>query len=449
MKNILGLGLILNLAVGGFAMAQYMPPSPPSASSPSAVLTPPSGPSMNTSLPPSPSRRTTYSTTTTTTAPAPVPTAAVPPPPPPPDLMQSQVERDINDQSGGQYPVMERSGSYSLGALQKAWDSPYNSAGQMAPGVMRYSWRPDFIMAVRTREYMVTTINLPSWEQITNIIVGDPVVFDAKRIKANIIAVRPNHAGADTNVTAIGGSGNVYSFYVRSEGWNSDQVSDITVYVDANRPATVSGGSTVNDMISSVSMDSSVGNGLSGTGKPGPVAPDYVREIAFKPENMRFDMRILAPSMDDAEIAPERVYNDGIWTYFDFGSKADSVRRPVVYQLVDGVDTMVNTRTAGPTGNVLIAESIGDFTLRNGNRIVCVHRTDRPISARSAEFRDRMNNVAPSMANQLVVMRPPQPVAPRPYPRNANPSMPGVLGGISNWFGNNVSATPAPNSVEK
>lgn len=350
------------------------------------------------------------------------------------------------DQSDGKYPVMERSASYSLGALQKAWDSPYASAGQFTPGVMRYVWRPDYVMAVRTREYMVTTLQLPAWEQITNIIVGDPVVFDAKRIKQNMMAIRPTHAGADTNITAIGGSGNVYSFYIRSEGWNSDQVTDITVYVDANRPATVSGGATVNDVINA-SMDSATVN-ASGAKPSAAMPPDYLREIAFKPENLKFDMRILAPTMDDADIAPERVFNDGIWTYFDFGKKADYVRRPVIYQVVDGVDTMVNTRTAGPAGNILIAETVGDFTLRNGNRVVCVHRMDRPMTVRSAEFQDRMRNVAPAMPNQVVVMRPPQPMGPRPMPRSSAPSMPGFLGGISNWFGGNTYVTPAP-SVEK
>ncbi len=431
-----GLVLSLSLASSSIVLAQYVPPSPPSPSSPNSVL----------SAPPSPRAFPQQS--------APVPPqrqqASVPTPPPPPgDLMQSQVEKDIYEQSDGKYPVMERSASYSLGALQKAWDSPFASAGQATPGVMRYVWRPDFVMSVRTREYMVSTINLPVWEQITNIIVGDPVVFDAKRIKPNIFAVRPTHSGADTNITVVGGSGNIYTFYIRSEGWNSDQVSDITVYVDGNRPASMSGGGTINDVISATMDSPTTATSIGAGSKNQPIAPDYVREIAFKPENLKFDMKILAPTMDDADIAPERVFNDGIWTYFDFGKKADNIRRPVVYQVVDGVDTMVNTRTAGPYGNILIAEAVGDFTMRNGNRVVCVHRTDRPIKERSAEFNDRMRNIAPASPNQVVVMRPPQPMGPRPTPRAQNPSMPGLLGGISNWFGSSTNTAPFPSSVEK
>ncbi|MGD9650147.1 MAG: TrbG/VirB9 family P-type conjugative transfer protein, partial [Dongiaceae bacterium] len=161
-------------------------------------------------------------------------TGAVPPPPPPPgDLMMSGQERDIMEQSTGQYPVMERGTTASLGALQKAWDSPFAASGQATPGIVRFSWRPDYVMPLRTREFMVTTITMPAWEQIANVIVGDPVVFEARRIKNNILAIRPSHAGADTNLTVIGGSGSIYSFYIRSEGYNSDQITDITVYVDA------------------------------------------------------------------------------------------------------------------------------------------------------------------------------------------------------------------------
>lgn len=353
-------------------------------------------------------------------------------------------------QSDGKFPVMERSASYSAGALQKAWNSPYASAGQATPGVMRYVWRPDFVMAVRTREYMVTTVNLPAWEQVTNLIVGDPVVFEAKRIRPNILAIRPSHAGADTNVTVIGSSGNVYSFYIRSEGWNSDQVSDITVFVDANRPANVSAGGSINDLMAA-SMDGQVqGNGVGGVNNNARITPpDYVREVAFKPENLKFDMKILAPTPDDAEIAPERVFNDGIWTYFDFGKKADSMRRPVVYQVIDGVDTMVNTRTAGTTGGVLIAETVGDFTMRNGNRVICVHRTDRPLQTRSTEFNDRMRLMAPASPNQVLVMRPPQPMGPRPGQGPTGTGMPGFLSGMSNWFSGDAKPRPPISNVEK
>ncbi|MBM3602226.1 MAG: hypothetical protein FJX22_00375 [Alphaproteobacteria bacterium] len=349
-------------------------------------------------------------------APAQLPQGAMAPP-----SLDGRGGGELQQQSQGQFPIMERSGSMPLGALQRAWDAPYSASGQTAPGVMRYTWRPDFVMAVRTREYMATTLYFPEWERISDIVVGDQVAFELQRVRPNIVALRPVYPGADTNVTALGLSGNLYSFYVRSEGFNSDQISDFAVYVYANAPAGVrtgggdagygsaapaaagaaaagggSGGSSGGASPSGgaggggASLSPGTGGGVgdswldkhglnSGMAlSAGIIPPDYIREIAFRPENLQFNMKIFAPTAADAEIAPMRVFHDGIWTYFDFGEKADLVRRPVVYRVVDGVDSMVNTRTAGAKGNVLVAEAIGDFTMKNGDRTLCIFRSDVP-----------------------------------------------------------------------
>ncbi|HIJ63198.1 MAG TPA: TrbG/VirB9 family P-type conjugative transfer protein [Rhodospirillaceae bacterium] len=269
----------------------------------------------------------------------------------------NNTEAAIDQQTRGDFPVMDRSPSLPLGTLQRSWDRPKPATGQTAPGIIHYMWHADFIMSLRTRDFMVTTLFLPSWERVNEFYLGDPVVFEAKRVRPNVIAVRSRNAGADSNLTVLGASGNVYNFYLRSETWNSSQVSDLTVYVDAPRneaqgpvPAAEGGGEE--------------------TAAPG----DFLRQVAFRPENLRFDMKMYARRKEDAAIAPQRVYEDGVFTYFDFGEQSDSVARPVVHQLVDGVDTVVNTRTAGPRGNILIAEAVGDFTLRNGGRVVCVRR---------------------------------------------------------------------------
>jgi type IV secretory pathway VirB9-like protein len=286
-------------------------------------------------------------------------------------------ENSIDQQTRGQFPTMDRAPSLPLGTLQRSWDRPNAASGQTAPGVIHYMWHPDFVMSVRTRDFMVTTLLLPQWERANEFYVGDPVVFEAKKIRSNVIAVRSRNAGADSNLTVLGASGNVYNFYLRSETWNSSQVSDLTVYVDAPRnsdngesPAGFVGTNAAEEIQGGMRSDGSQGYGtIAGI-------PDYLRRIVFRPEDLRFDMKMYARNDADTEIAPERIFDDGIFTYFDFGERSDSIARPVVHQLVDGVDTAVNTRTAGPRGNVLIAEAVGDFSLRNGNRVVCVRRVN-------------------------------------------------------------------------
>ncbi len=284
----------------------------------------------------------------------------------------STTENSIDQQTRGQFPTMDRNPSLPLGTLQRSWDRPSAASGQTAPGVIHYMWHSDFVMGVRTRDFMVTTLILPQWEKANEFYVGDPVVFETKKIRANVLAVRSRNAGADSNLTILGATGNVYNFYLRSETWNSTQVSDLTVYVDAPRNADDAdgegGGGASAASATATPADDTAGYGV--------VAgmPDYLRRIVFRPEDLRFDMKMYARNESDGDIAPERVFEDGIFTYFDFGDRSDSVARPVIHHLVDDVDTVVNTRTAGPRGSVLVAEAVGDFTLRNGNRVICVRR---------------------------------------------------------------------------
>jgi type IV secretory pathway VirB9-like protein len=279
--------------------------------------------------------------------------------PVPPQFLNS-TETAIDQQARGQFPTMDRNPSLPLGTLQRSWDRPTPANGQVAPGVVHYMWHPDFVMAVRTRDFMVTTVILPSWERANEFYVGDPVVFETKKIRPNVVAIRSRNAGADSNLTILGASSNVYNFYIRSETWNSMQVTDLTVYVDA--PPAEDGGEGA--------------SGWSSTPYSNLKLPDYLRGVVLKPENLKFDLAMFVNDEDSKEIAPERVYEDGIFTYFDFGSKAESIKRPVVHQVIDGVDTVVNTRASGENGKIIIAEAVGDFTLRNGSRVVCVKRIE-------------------------------------------------------------------------
>jgi type IV secretory pathway VirB9-like protein len=277
-----------------------------------------------------------------------------------PAPLLNNTEAAIDQESHGDFPAMSRSPSLPLGTLQRSWDRPVAANGQTAPGVIHYLWQADFVMGVRTRDFMVTTVMLPNWERVAEFYVGDPVVFEVKKVKGNVFAIRSRNAGADSNLALLGSSGNIYNFYVRSEAWNSNQVTDLTVYVDAAREGVEESGALASPR---------VGDAAEGT-----AVPDYVRRIIKRPEDLRFDMKLYAQHPSDAEIAPARVFEDGLFTYFDFGDRADIVTRPIVHQVVDGVDSAVNSRTVGLHGSILVAEAIGDFTLRSGSRVVCVKR---------------------------------------------------------------------------
>lgn len=272
----------------------------------------------------------------------------------------------LENMAKGDYPGMKRE-SNVVGAIQRAWD---NSPGNAGVFVARYS--PDQVYKIRVREFMTTTIVLPEWESIAKAVLGDAYGFKAEQTQPHILVVRSALAGADTTLTVIGESGRVYPFYIRAEGYNSQNVPDVAVYVKADRsadpPHPTDAGVAKTGKFKKGKAVAKEASTVEARNRGGVEDPDWLRAIPFDPSKLRFDFTMTG----DKSIAPDRIFTDGIFTYFDYASDWDESDLPVVYRVVDGVDTPVNTRSKG---KMLIAESAGAFTLRNGQRVICV----RPV----------------------------------------------------------------------
>lgn len=257
---------------------------------------------------------------------------------------------------------MERQPALPLGQIQRAWDKAPPKAG-----VYEVEYKADQVVKIRVRQYMPTTIVFPSWETFSAApLLGDTFAFEAAFEAGNKLVIRAKQVGADTAVTVFGDSGNVYAFYVRAEGPNSKNIPDVLVYVHAPMPLSVLGkmmGAKGGPGAGGVKLASASSGAIGpGTGKKN---PDFLHDVPFDPSKLRFDFTMSG----DKTIAPERVFSDGVFTWFDFGDKWLSSDLPAVYRVVDGVDTPVNTRVKG---TMLVAEATGAFTLRNGQRTVCV-----------------------------------------------------------------------------
>lgn len=324
-------------------------------------------------------------------------------------------------QNQGNYKPMDRSAvtgpGVPLGTTQDAWSNPREkmSDGQVSPGVIRFRWRPELVMPIRVREYMLTMITLPEWEKASEVLIGENLYFQSKIVRDNTIAIKATASGIDTSVNIIGSSGNNYTFYVRSESYNTEKLTELSVFVDA-APAKQSkdwfrgqGGlnnaypehdspqtpgrdseSEGDDMIDmndygrtpessqGASGGSSGQSGRRGTSSGG-TASDVSSVVAgaqwyIPKEDMNFAHKMYEVNDGDRVIAPNTVYTNGIWTFFHYGKRAASVDHPVVYRVVDGVETLVNTRWIGKNNEVLVAEATGDFVLRNGAKTVCIMR---------------------------------------------------------------------------
>lgn len=73
-------------------------------------------------------------------------------------------------------------------------------------------------------------------------------------------------------------------------------------------------------------------------------------------------------------IAPTKVFDDGIFTYIEFGDKS-SYEMPAIYAVdSSGYEMMVNYRIVE---NYIVVEQLASqFTLRSGNDIVCIYNNN-------------------------------------------------------------------------
>lgn len=301
-------------------------------------------------------------------------------------------------QARGDYGEVKTDYLKPMGEIQSAWNNPManKATNQESPGYARFEYVPDKIIPLRLREAMNTTVRFPADETIEDVYVSDPVAFEAIIPRANVVLLRVKTPGADGNVVAMGTSGNLYQFYIRGEGTNTKTITDISVDI------MVTGRSRAG--ASAMNMG---GASRTASASDLKVEADWLRSIGFRPENVVHDLSIFVPEDGYAGIAPERVFRDGQYTYIDYGANADAINEwPVASLIVQGVESPVNVRTAGPNGRMLVVEAVGDIVLRNGVKIVCIKQKSRPADA------TRGPAPKPPVANVKVVDGQPQPQLP-------------------------------------
>lgn len=287
------------------------------------------------------------------------------------------------DQSQGMYMPMNMNyaGFNSLGMTQSAWLDPLQNLGegQTKPAYSKYYWSPDLILPIRVREGMVTLLNFPSWELIEDMYLGDSSSFDGQISGPNTVLLYPKkgaNVGVDTNIIIFGRSGNKYVFYLKSEGVNTERLTNSIIDIDvidgpsSGRRAGVSGGhSNVNASAYRGGNDKSVDSLFTKSFQ----RSDWIKSIPLDASKFRFDIEVYIPNPDDVVIAPERVWRDDIFTYIDLGEKSLTMtQRPIVTLIVERIEVPVGFRTKGPNNRLIIVEGVGDMVLRNGKRMICL-----------------------------------------------------------------------------
>ncbi len=293
--------------------------------------------------------------------------------------VKAQVTTNSLDQvannAQGQYPSINMDYAMgSIGMTQSAWLDPLQNLGegQTKPAYSKYYWSPDLVLPLRLREGMLTLVNFPEWELVESVYIGDEGSFTAEISGPNTLLLYPKQKiGVDTNVIVFGRSGNKYVFYAKSEGYNTERLTNSIIDIEV-----VDDEKKLGNGIGSVSGKSGLG---SKSGSKTDLLTrrnqkeDWIKNIPLDPTKLRFDIEVYVPNPDDVVIAPERVWRDDIFTYIDFGERALTMtQRPIVTLIVERVETPVSFRSDGPDNRLIIVEGVGDMVLRNGKRIVCL-----------------------------------------------------------------------------
>ena len=286
--------------------------------------------------------------------------------------MSEDVYKQAIYQSEGVYGDLDRPAAG--GQIQAAWD-----ISDARDGVYITRMCEDCVYKVRTRQFMDTTLVLPEDAVISGTPdLGDPAGFKIQVRAPNKLVVRPVMYGIDTNLNIYTKSGEVYPFYIRSEGFNSVHIPDVVVKIlgrerpipppSANENANIGSERQGNGKAKPNGIRAAAVHGLT---TPTPDRGDFVRSIPFDPAKLHGwnDYKLWG----DDELKPVIVFRDDEFTYIDYGKNWDSVELPTAYVVNDGIDELVNTRVQGST---FIIESVAPLiSLKSGKKHLCIQYT--------------------------------------------------------------------------
>ena len=247
-----------------------------------------------------------------------------------------------------------------LGMIQEAW----KNGGETA-GVYTVAHRENKVIRVIARENTKVMLQLPTFETVKEVVVGNEAILAASPIAHNRLILTPQHfVGVDTNLTVIGESGLVYSFYVQIHGYNSKKIPDFKVIVWSplkplpRRRVEEQEKQEEERTTEKIAAQQSQG--------------DFLEKVPFSPEHLTYGFAMAG----DKAIAPKRVFTDGWRTFFDFGERMGRSEIPAVFRVVDGIDTQTG---AVRKGNLLVVPETGTFALLLGSQRVCVWPTKREV----------------------------------------------------------------------
>ena len=276
-----------------------------------------------------------------------------------------------------------------LDAVQKKFWSP---SRKPSDNTMNIKYVAGESHKIRTRANMTTTFIFDD-DKIASATLGDSVGFELKELGtnkydlSNIITIKPKLVGIDTNLTIIGESGNVYTFYIFSTDYKNRRNPAFLVFISETRKV---GKIKVENLEEKAKKEqekayqkliaqnnNSDPNIIEEETEDEIIIGDTINKIKIKKSEIvrgyvQYPKRnwLGKVSRESIKLQAKEIFHDKKWTYFKFDRDLATSKFPAIFRVIDGYDNPMNSRIVG---DYLIVETIADkWTMRIGDEYVCV-----------------------------------------------------------------------------
>lgn len=262
----------------------------------------------------------------------------------------------------------KQEGEEYIDKIQKTFFYPKRSGDENAEFI---KYKKGMSYKIRTREAMATILVFEN-DEIQKVINGDTEGFEIENAGSNVLAIKPKIIGVDTNITIIGKSKEVYNFYVFSTNHKNGRNPTLIAFVEnpklGNKKHSESGegeevfthplskfyklpkGRTIDEFMV---IGDNTNRLLIDRKKISPTKYEQRAKARIKSKSGS----IYIEDDESKALKALEIFNDNEFTYFKFNRNLASSRFPVVFQVINGVNALVNVSVVG---DYLIAKTISD-----------------------------------------------------------------------------------------
>lgn len=221
--------------------------------------------------------------------------------------------------------------------------------GRIDPRIRNIVYNPNDVFVIHGHYRYSTHIVFAEDEVIEHVSPGDSIAWQFY-LKKNHLFLQPVEDQADTNLSVLTNK-RMYNFELKAGEAQSSSDTSLSFVVQFRYPEEELKKKMAGNTQSKKKARSRVQSGLN-------------------PETLNFSYSMRG----NTQIAPNKVFDDGKFTYFQF---ENNVKTPAIFMVdADKKESLVNYHVKGP---YIVVQSTGSqFMLRQGKQATCIYNDDAP-----------------------------------------------------------------------